>query len=145
MVYSMGSDGLLPKFLAKILPRFKVPIVASIITGLISAILSTIFNLDQLIDMSPIGTLMSFILVSLCVLLLRYKPNKSNIIEENIYNDNQRFPKLFIFLFFGNSNDTLFQKFFSPSIKETNAANYRFVCFITFIASIFFLCLISLF
>ena len=74
IVYSMASDGLIFKFLAKLMPKFKTPFVASIVTGVISGVLATIFDLNELVDMLSIGTLMAYTLVSLCVLILRYKP-----------------------------------------------------------------------
>lgn len=47
----MASDGLIFKFLAKILPKLKTPFVASIVTGLFAAILASIFDLNELVDM----------------------------------------------------------------------------------------------
>ncbi len=47
----MADDGLIFKFLAKILPRLKTPFVASIVTGLFAAILACIFNLEELVEM----------------------------------------------------------------------------------------------
>lgn len=36
IIYCMSSDGLLFKFLGKLLPKFQTPYVASIMTGLIA-------------------------------------------------------------------------------------------------------------
>lgn len=36
IVYSMANDGLIFKFLGKLMPKFKTPFVASIVTGFIS-------------------------------------------------------------------------------------------------------------
>ena len=47
----MASDGLIFKFLSKILPKLKTPFVASIVTGLFAAILASIFDLNELVDM----------------------------------------------------------------------------------------------
>ncbi len=72
IVYSIASDGLIFKWLAKILPKFQTPGLATICTGLITATLATIFDLDQLIEMTSIGTLLSYSIVSACVIVLRY-------------------------------------------------------------------------
>lgn len=69
--YSMADDGLIFKFMSSILPSFKTPFVASIVTGLLTALLACILNLEELIEMVSIGTLMAYTLVCICVLLLR--------------------------------------------------------------------------
>ena len=67
----MADDGLIFKFFALLLPKLKTPYVASIVTGLFAAILASIFDLEELVEMLSIGTLMAYTLVSVCVLLLR--------------------------------------------------------------------------
>jgi cationic amino acid transporter 3 len=67
----MADDGLLFKFMASLLPSFKTPFVASIVTGLLTALLACILNLEELVEMGSIGTLMAYTLVCICVLLLR--------------------------------------------------------------------------
>jgi cationic amino acid transporter 3 len=71
IVYSIASDGLIFKWLAKILPKVQTPGLATICAGLITAILATLFDLDQLIEMTSIGTLLSYSIVSACVIVLR--------------------------------------------------------------------------
>lgn len=71
VVYSMASDGLIFKFLGYVVPRLKTPIFACISTGLFAATLSLIFNINQLVEMMSIGTLMAYSLVSGCTLVLR--------------------------------------------------------------------------
>uniref|UniRef100_A0A8D8YCI2 Cationic amino acid transporter 3 n=1 Tax=Cacopsylla melanoneura TaxID=428564 RepID=A0A8D8YCI2_9HEMI len=72
ILYSMSRDGLLYKIFAYVSPRTKTPIISTAISGVITAIMSAIFKLDQLVDMMSIGTLLAYIIVGVCVLLLRY-------------------------------------------------------------------------
>ncbi|VVC32915.1 Cationic amino acid transporter, C-terminal,Amino acid/polyamine transporter I [Cinara cedri] len=75
ILYAMSSDGLLFNFLSKINEVTKTPFIATIICGISAGLLSTIFNLDQLVDMASIGTLQSYMIVCICVLILRYSDN----------------------------------------------------------------------
>ncbi|KAI9315505.1 amino acid permease-domain-containing protein [Dichotomocladium elegans] len=70
--YSMAKDGLLPASFAKIHPRFKTPYIATIITGVITAILAAILPVDLLGNMSSIGTLLAFFIVHCGVIVLRF-------------------------------------------------------------------------
>ena len=72
VVYSMANDGLIFKVFARVLPRFKTPYVAAIFTGLFAAILSLLLNLNQLVNLMSLGTLIAYALVSACCLVLRY-------------------------------------------------------------------------
>lgn len=68
---SMSRDGLLPPFLAKIHPRFKTPYIGTIITGLFVATFAAFANIAEVVDLTNIGTLFAFVLVSAGVLVLR--------------------------------------------------------------------------
>ncbi len=70
---SMARDGLLPPFLAKLHPRFKTPYVGTILTGLFVASFAATANIAEVVDLTNIGTLFAFVLVSLGVIVLRYK------------------------------------------------------------------------
>ncbi len=74
IVYSISNDGLLFNILSKVIPKFKTPAFAIISTGLLTGILASIFDLDQLVEMSAIGTLLAYSLVSACLIVLRYRP-----------------------------------------------------------------------
>ena len=71
--YVMARDRMIPKFVAKVYPRFKTPILMTMITGVSVAILTLIVPLDILIDLINIGTLSAFTIVCAGVLYLRYK------------------------------------------------------------------------
>jgi APA family basic amino acid/polyamine antiporter len=70
---SMSRDGLLPPFLARVHPRFKTPYIGTIITGLFVATFAAFANIAEVVDLTNIGTLFAFILVSAGVILLRHQ------------------------------------------------------------------------
>jgi basic amino acid/polyamine antiporter, APA family len=67
---SMSRDGLLPPSFAKIHRRYKTPWFSTIVTGILVAIPSLFLNLTEVTDLTSIGTLFAFILVSGGVLIL---------------------------------------------------------------------------
>ena len=75
--FSMARDGLLPPWAAKVHPRFRTPHVTTIITGFLVAIPALFFNINEMVELTNIGTLFAFLLVCLGVLILRYRePNR---------------------------------------------------------------------
>lgn len=73
ILYAMARDGVIYRVMAVVSKRFKVPIVATIIGGILIACLASLLEIDQLADMLSIGTLAAYSLVSISVLLLRYE------------------------------------------------------------------------
>lgn len=71
--FSMARDGLLPKTFSKVHPRFKTPHVTTIFTGIAVALFSAFMNIDEMVDLTNIGTLFAFVLVCLGVIILRVK------------------------------------------------------------------------
>jgi basic amino acid/polyamine antiporter, APA family len=71
--FSMARDGLLPKGLAKVHPRFKTPYVATILAGAFVAGGAAISSLEEMADLCNIGTLAAFVIVCLGVVILRIK------------------------------------------------------------------------
>jgi basic amino acid/polyamine antiporter, APA family len=70
--FAMGRDGLLPKWAAKIHPVTKIPSTTTIITGVFVAVWSLIGDAAETYDLTNIGTLFAFMLVSIGVLVLRH-------------------------------------------------------------------------
>ncbi len=69
--FAMSRDGLLPKVFSQVHPRFLTPHISTLVAGLFVAIPAGIFDIGTLADLSNIGTLFAFVLVSLGVLVLR--------------------------------------------------------------------------
>lgn len=67
----MATDGVIFRFLANVHPRFKTPVISTIISGVFAGAMAMIFNVDQLTDMMSIGTLLAYSLVAISVLILR--------------------------------------------------------------------------
>lgn len=73
---SMSRDGLLPPIFAKLHPKYRTPGFSTIVTGIIVALPSLFMNLTEVTDLTSIGTLFAFILVSGGILILNPKGNK---------------------------------------------------------------------
>jgi APA family basic amino acid/polyamine antiporter len=70
---AMARDGLLPRYFAKIHPRFRTPHVTTIWTGIVVGGVAAITDIGSLADLTNIGTLFAFVLVCLGVMILRRK------------------------------------------------------------------------
>jgi APA family basic amino acid/polyamine antiporter len=71
--FSMAHDGLFPPIAARVHPRFGTPHITTMITGVVCAIAGGILPIDILGELTSIGTLFAFVLVSLGVMILRLK------------------------------------------------------------------------
>jgi APA family basic amino acid/polyamine antiporter len=69
--FSMARDGLLPKRFAAVHPRFKTPHVTTILTGVAVGVTSMFTSIDEMVDLTNIGTLFAFVLVCTGILILR--------------------------------------------------------------------------
>jgi basic amino acid/polyamine antiporter, APA family len=67
---SMSRDGLLPKAFSKIHHKYKTPWFSTIVTGLIVGIPTLFMQSSLMVDLTSIGTLFAFIIVSGGVLVL---------------------------------------------------------------------------
>ncbi len=70
--YSMSRDGLLPKPLGRVHPRYRTPHVGTVIVAVIAAVLAGLFPVDVLGDVVSMGTLLAFATVCIGVLVLRH-------------------------------------------------------------------------
>ena len=76
MLFAMSRDGFLPPMFAKIHPKYKTPWVATIVMGVVVAISSAFANIDEMVDLTNIGTLFAFILVCVGIIILRIRDPK---------------------------------------------------------------------
>lgn len=72
---SMSRDGLLPKKFAFIHPRYKTPSFATKVTGWVVAIPALFLNLNEVTELTSIGTLFAFVLVCGGILIMGNDPS----------------------------------------------------------------------
>ncbi len=68
---AMARDGLLPRYFARIHPRYRTPYITTIWTGLVVGGVAMFTDIGSLADLTNIGTLFAFTLVCLGVIVLR--------------------------------------------------------------------------
>jgi APA family basic amino acid/polyamine antiporter len=71
--FVMARDGLLPAWLARVHPTRGAPVRLTLMTGGFVAVIAGFFRLDEIAELSNAGTLLAFISVSVCLLLLRVR------------------------------------------------------------------------
>jgi APA family basic amino acid/polyamine antiporter len=72
ILLSMARDGLLPKWAAKIHPKYRTPYTTTLMTGVLVALGSLIGDAGETYDLTNIGTLFAFVLVCIGVMVLRH-------------------------------------------------------------------------
>jgi APA family basic amino acid/polyamine antiporter len=74
--YTMARDGLIPPVFARVHPKFKTPWVNTLIVGLLACGFAGFMGLDQLANLTNVGTLLAFAIVCVTVIYLRFaRPN----------------------------------------------------------------------
>ncbi|QCP47833.1 amino acid permease [Trinickia violacea] len=71
IIFAMSRDGLLPKALSRVHPRFATPFLTTWIVGLFFGLIGALVPLNVLAELINIGTLAAFSMVSIAVLVLR--------------------------------------------------------------------------
>jgi APA family basic amino acid/polyamine antiporter len=80
--YAMSRDGLFPKFFSKIHPKFKTPHWSTWVAGFAVGIPGGLMATADAADLSNIGTLFAFALVSLGVIILRRtQPDRKRVFK----------------------------------------------------------------
>ncbi len=71
ILFAMSRDGMIPKFFHRLNPRTLTPVHATIFVAVILSVLAGVVPIDFLFEMTSIGTLVAFMIVSIGVIVLR--------------------------------------------------------------------------
>ena len=75
--FSMARDGLLPQSFARVHPKYRTPHVTTILTGVLVGGFAGVASIDEMVDLTNIGTLFAFVLVCIGIPILRITdPNR---------------------------------------------------------------------
>ncbi len=124
---SMSRDGLLPKAFQKIHPRYKTPSFSTIVTGIIVGIGALWLEADLVTDLTSIGTLFAFVLVSGGVLMLPPLPKESTKFKIPYINGRYVVPILLaVFVY-------IFRERLYASVVNITHESYQEILFLLFI------------
>jgi amino acid transporter len=73
---SMSRDGLLPPIFARIHPKYKTPSFSTILTGVVVGVPALFMNLNEVVNLTSVGTLFAFVLVCGGILKLQADNNR---------------------------------------------------------------------
>jgi basic amino acid/polyamine antiporter, APA family len=69
--FVMARDGLLPRQLSAVNPRSGAPVLMTVVTGIIVAVIAGFVELRRIAELANAGTLVAFMAVAVCMLILR--------------------------------------------------------------------------
>lgn len=77
ILFSVARDNFLPKSLTKIHPKYQTPYVVTVLSGVLTLLGTLFLSLKSAANISNVGAILAFSVVSLCVLVMRYRePNR---------------------------------------------------------------------
>jgi APA family basic amino acid/polyamine antiporter len=71
ILYAIGRDGMLPPFFHAVNPRTRTPVRNTVVVSVVVALLAGLIPINFLAEMTSIGTLVAFLVVSIGVMVLR--------------------------------------------------------------------------
>ena len=71
ILFAMGRDGMVPPLFHRLNPRTLTPVPATIIVAVVISLLAGLLPINFLAEMTSIGTLVAFLVVSVGVIVLR--------------------------------------------------------------------------
>lgn len=125
---SMSRDGLLPRKFQTIHPKYQTPSFATIVTGIIVGIPSLFIDSDFVTDLTSIGTLFAFVLVSGGVLLLPPRPKTDSGFRLPYINGRYIVPLLLILFIY------TFRERIVAAVNNLGNENYQEILFLVFVA-----------
>jgi APA family basic amino acid/polyamine antiporter len=93
---AMSRDGLLPPIFSSVHPKFRTPWFATIVAGFVVATPSLFMNLSEVTDLTSIGTLFAFVLVSAGVLRLNHSDRSAKGFRVPYINSQFIFPAMLL-------------------------------------------------
>jgi APA family basic amino acid/polyamine antiporter len=71
ILFAMSRDGMIPELFHKVNPRTLTPVPNTVIVAVVISLLAGLIPINFLAEMTSIGTLVAFIVVSIAVMVLR--------------------------------------------------------------------------
>ncbi len=71
ILFTMARDGMMPELFHKVNPRTRTPVPNTIIVAAVIALLAGLIPINFLAEMTSVGTLVAFAIVSIAVIVLR--------------------------------------------------------------------------
>lgn len=73
IAYAMADDGLIMKIFGKVNARTKIPLIAMYVFSGLAGLLAVILDMETLVEMMSIGTLLAYLVVSGGIIIYRYR------------------------------------------------------------------------
>ena len=73
ILFAMSRDGMIPPFFHRLNPRTLTPVPATVLVAIVISLLAGVLPIDFLAEMTSIGTLVAFLIVSIGVIVLRVR------------------------------------------------------------------------
>jgi amino acid transporter len=134
---AMSRDGLLPKSFGKVNKKYQTPGFSTIIAGVLVAGLVLVIDDKLVTDLTSIGTLFAFVLVSGGVLLLPRIEKQKGKFSIPYINAQYVFPLIYVLTFY------LFQERTINAVINIGTEGYQEVLFIIFMILAGFLAILS--
>lgn len=129
---SMSRDGLLPKRFSTIHPKFKTPSFATVLAGFVVAIPALFLNLNEVADLTSLGTLFAFVVVCAGVLKMDATGDSARARYKVPYFDSRIWLPVLLAATFGilfYVNPNLIQEITAPNPETGQKANIPLYCF----------------
>ncbi|MGE5423723.1 MAG: amino acid permease [Syntrophothermus sp.] len=123
---SMSRDGLLPGIFSRLHKKYRTPGFSTIVTGILVGVPSLFMNLTEVTDLTSIGTLFAFVLVSGGIIILDQKPDE--VLEKGTFrvpyiNSRYFLPLIWLAIFL------VLWIFGSGSLREMTVSRFALVVF----------------